>query len=126
MPFPVVGALLGGGSILGGILGGKGAKKAANVQAELGREALALQERMFEQGRADLAPWRQAGGQAIGQGLAMLQPGYDYTASPGYQFRFNEGQRAVDSSAASKGQLFSGGTLKRPDPLWTRRSRCRF
>jgi hypothetical protein len=106
------GALLGGGSILGGILGGKGAKKAAKAQVQLGREALDLQKQMFEEGRTDLAPWREAGGQAIGQGLAMLQPGYDYTASPGYQFRFNEGQRAVDSSAAAKGMLMSGGTLK--------------
>jgi hypothetical protein len=42
----------------------------------------------------------------------MLKPGYDYTTSPGYQFRFNEGQRAVEGSAASKGMLMSGGTLK--------------
>jgi hypothetical protein len=104
--------IAGGASILGGILGGKGAKKAAKAQVELDREALGLQHDMFEEGRADLAPWRNAGGQAIGQGLAMLQPGYDYTASPGYQFRFNEGQRAVDSSAAAKGMLMSGGTLK--------------
>lgn len=108
-----VGAIIGGGaSILGGVLGGKGAKKAAKAEAQMGREALALQEKMFEEGRADLAPWREAGGQAIGQGLAMLQPGYDYTASPGYQFRFGEGQRAVESGAASKGMLMSGGTLK--------------
>jgi hypothetical protein len=99
-------------SVLGGIMGGKGAKKAAKAQTQLGREALALQKQMFEQGRADLAPWRAAGGQAIGQGLAMLQPGYDYTTSPGYQFRFGEGQRAVESSAASKGMLMSGGNLK--------------
>lgn len=113
MPANVVGAgIMAGGSLLGGILGGKGAKKAAKAQVQVAREALALQERMFNQGRADLAPWREAGGQAIGQGLAMLQPGYDYTASPGYQFRFNEGQRAVDSSAASKGLLMSGGQLK--------------
>lgn len=112
MAFPVGAAILGGSSILGGIFGGKGAKKAAKAQTQMGREALALQERMFQQGREDLAPWRAAGGQAIGQGLAMLQPGYNHTTSPGYQFRFSEGQRAVDSSAASKGMLMSGGTLK--------------
>ena len=107
------GAIIGGGaSILGGVLGGKGAKKAAKAEVALGRDALALQERMFQQGRADLAPWRDAGGQAIGQGLAMLQQGYVHTTSPGYQFRFGEGVRAVDSSAASKGMLMSGGTLK--------------
>jgi len=104
--------IAGGASVLGGVLGGKGAKKAAKAEVALGREALALQKQMFEQGRADLAPWRAAGGQAIGQGLAMLQPGYDYKTSPGYDFRFGEGQRAVESSAAAKGQLLSGGNLK--------------
>jgi len=104
--------IMGGASILGGIMGGKGAKKAAKAQVQMGREALALQDRMFQQGREDLAPWRQAGGQAIGQGLAMLQPGYNHTTSPGYQFRFGEGQRAVEGSAASRGMLMSGGTLK--------------
>lgn len=31
---------------------------------------------------------------------------------PGYQFRFDEGQRAVERGAAAKGNLLSGGTLK--------------
>jgi hypothetical protein len=101
-----------GGSLLGGVLGGKGASKAAKAQTQLGQQALQLQQQMYNQGRADLAPWREAGGQAIGQGLAMLQPGYDYTASPGYQFRLGEGLRGVENSAAARGLLQSGGTLK--------------
>lgn len=101
-----------GGSLLGGVLGGKGAKKAAKAEVGMQREALALQKQMYEQSRADLAPWREAGGQAIGQGFAMLQPGYDYTASPGYQFRLDEGLRGVENSAAARGLLQSGGTLK--------------
>lgn len=100
------------GSVLGGIFGGKGAKKAAKAQTQMGEAALKLQADMFNQTRADLAPWREAGGAAIGQGYAMLQPGYDHTTSPGYQFRFGEGQRAVESGAAAKGMLMSGGTLK--------------
>lgn len=31
---------------------------------------------------------------------------------PGYQFRLSEGQKALERSAAAKGGLFSGGTLK--------------
>lgn len=108
----IAGAVMGGTQLLGGLFGGKSAKKAAKAEVQLGREALALQKQMYDQSRADLAPWREAGGQAIGQGLAMLQPGYDYKTSPGYDFRFGEGQRAVESSAASKGMLMSGGTLK--------------
>jgi hypothetical protein len=113
MALPLLAAgIMAGGSILGGLFGASSAKKAAKAQVQLGRESLALQDKMFQQGREDLAPWRAAGGQAIGQGLAMLQPGYDHTTSPGYDFRFGEGQRAVESSAASRGMLMSGGTLK--------------
>jgi hypothetical protein len=111
-PVVVAAGIGAAGSLLGGIFGGKGAKKAAKAEVKMQEKALALQKQMYEQSRADLAPWRDAGGQAIGQGLAMLQPGYDYKTSPGYDFRFDEGQRAVESSAASKGMLMSGGTLK--------------
>lgn len=34
-------------------------------------------------------------------------------STPGYQFRMDEGRRAIDSSAASRGMLLSGGALKR-------------
>jgi hypothetical protein len=104
-------AILGGTSILSGVIGGKGAKKAANVQADYGNQALQLQKSIYDQNRADLAPWRAAGGEAIGMGLDMLKPGYDYTASPGYQFRLSEGLKGVENSAAAKGILESGGTL---------------
>lgn len=105
-------AVMAGGSILGGVLGKSSAKKAANAQVKLGEQALALQKQMYDQSRADLAPWREAGGTAIKGGLAMLMPGYDYTTSPGYQFRMDEGNRAIENSAAAKGMLMSGGTLK--------------
>ncbi len=32
--------------------------------------------------------------------------------TPGYKFAFNEGQRAVQTGAASRGTLLTGGTLK--------------
>lgn len=112
MPFPVAAGIMAGASIVGGLLGGKGAKKAAKAEAKAAAAAIAEQRRQFDLSRQDLAPWTAAGGAAIGQGYAMLQPGYDYKTSPGYEFRFKEGQRAVDSGAASKGMLMSGGTLK--------------
>jgi hypothetical protein len=100
------------GDIAGAVIGAHAAKKAANAQTKMGEEAIQLQRDMYNQSREDLAPWRQAGGQAIQQGFAMLQPGYDYKTSPGYDFRFNEGQRAIESGGAAKGMLMSGGTLK--------------
>jgi hypothetical protein len=104
--------IAGGASILGGVLGGKGAKKAAKAEVALGRDALALQEKMFNKVWDGTAVGRELGQKSMGDAYAMLQPGYDYKTSPGYDFRFDEGQRAVESSAASKGMLMSGGNLK--------------
>lgn len=99
-------------SFLGDIFGGGAAKKAAKAQVKAAQMGVDELHRQFDLTRSDLAPWREAGGAAIQAGAAMLQPGYDYTTSPGYQFRFGEGQRAVESGAAAKGMLMSGGTLK--------------
>lgn len=35
-----------------------------------------------------------------------------FQATPGYQFMLDQGQKAIDNSAASTGSLFSGATLK--------------
>lgn len=94
------------------VIGSKAASKASKAQVQSDAAAIAEQQRQYDLNRADLAPWREAGGQAIGQGYAMLQPGYDYTASPGYQWRLGQGEQAIQGSAASRGHLLSGGTLK--------------
>ncbi|MEN3973115.1 hypothetical protein WJS89_10585 [Sphingomicrobium sp. XHP0235] len=109
---PISAGIIGGTSLLSGIFGGKGAKKAADAQVKSGEMAIGEMRRQYDQTRSDMAPWREAGGQAIGSLSAMLQPGYDHTTSPGYQFRMDEGKRAIESSAAARGGLLSGGTLK--------------
>lgn len=43
----------------------------------------------------------------------QMTPGYDgFQASPGYQFRLSEGVKAAERSAAARGLLQSGGTMK--------------
>lgn len=96
----------------GGLLKSSAGNKAADAQAQAAMYAADLQDKQFQQTRSDMAPWRTAGSQAIGQLSDMLKPGYDHTTSPGYEFRFDEGRRAVEGSAASKGLLLSGGNLK--------------
>ncbi len=108
-----VGAIIGGiASIGSGLIGSSAAGKAANAQSAAAQQGIGAIQQQYQQGRGDLAPWRTGGAQAFGQLSDMLQPGYDYTTSPGYQFRFGEGQRAVEGSAAAKGLLMSGGNLK--------------
>jgi hypothetical protein len=129
-----------GASVLGGVIGGFGASKAAdtqagaardaaNIQAQSAREAQALQKQMFEQQVAGQEPFRQAGltGQNrlmeyLGLGGNAGAAGYgkygrdfgmsDFQADPGYAFRLGEGQKALDRSAAARGGLISGGALK--------------
>lgn len=112
MGFPVAAAIAGGTSLISGIFGKNAANKAADAQVRSGEQAIAEMRRQYDLSRKDFAPYREAGGEAIKGGLAMLQPGYDHTTGPGYQFRVSEGMRAIDNGAAAKGMLMSGGTLK--------------
>src|SRR6185369_13561279 len=108
-----LGAVIGAVATVGSaVIGAGAAGKAANAQSDAAKYAADLQMQQYQQSREDATPWRVAGGKAITQLSDMLKPGYDYTTSPGYQFRFKEGQRAIDSSAAAKGLLLSGGQLK--------------
>ena len=129
-----------GASVLGGVIGGFGASKAAdtqagaardaaNIQAQSAREAQALQKQMFDIQREGQEPFRQAGltGQNrlmeyLGLGGNAGAAGYgkygrdfgmsDFQADPGYAFRLGEGQKTLERSAAARGGLISGGALK--------------
>jgi hypothetical protein len=123
MPF-VSAAIAAGGAIAGGALGMSGASKQANAALQGTEDSLALQKQEYNQNRADQAPWRQAGGQAVSTLSSMVEPGgslshnfgaQDFQTDPGYDFRLQQGQQALDRSAAAKGNLFSGGTLKAND-----------
>lgn len=87
--------------------GANQAGKAAESQAAAGREAMA----MFK-------PWMDNGAWAIGQGANMLGKSGPEAAKnaflqdPGYQFRVDEGQRALERSAAARGGLASGKAIK--------------
>lgn len=111
------GTLLGsiGGNLLGGLLGSNASNKAANSQLQGQREANALQRGMYDQTREDYAPWREAGSSALSQLQALLANPQSITQTPGYDFRLNQGQQAIDRSAAARGNLYSGGTLKALD-----------
>ena len=102
------------------VVGASTAKSAAKTQAGAADRASDLQREMFEQTRADQAPYREAGYNALAnlQRTAGNVPGAfkfgagDYQADPGYAFRLSEGQKALDRQAAARGGLISGGALK--------------
>jgi hypothetical protein len=106
---PITGAIIGGSSLLGGLFGSSSAKKAARAQEQLQREALAEQRRQFDLTRADQAPWMQAGQNALSR---LENPGANFTAAPGYDWRRSEGERGLGSSFAARGGATSGNALK--------------
>lgn len=180
------------GAIIGSAVVGAGSSivagnKAANAQKQAAQQSSDVQRYMFDQSRADQAPYREVGTAALGKlaemygvgtgggvdwggyfkslddpaqrdylmnwsgapgslgkmtpeeygkfyytndlrGKQANDPNYTgadlsqfkggvanyggFTASPGYQFRLDEGQKAIERSAAARGGLNSGATMK--------------
>lgn len=109
------------GAAVGVVGGALSSRSAAGAQTDAANQANQTQLAMYEQQRADAEPWRQAGMTALGQlGTGTAAGGEfnrnfgpaDFQADPGYQFRQQQGQQALERSAAARGGLLSGGTLK--------------
>jgi len=102
------------------VIGASTARSAAKTQAGAAEKASDVQQQQYEQTRADQAPYREAGYNALAnlQRTAGNVPGAfkfgagDYQADPGYAFRLSEGQKALERQAAARGGLISGGALK--------------
>lgn len=111
-----VAVAVGGGAVIGGVLASNAAGDAADKQAEAAKQANETQWNIFQQQRQDQAPWREAGATAL-SALANgdFQKDFgagDFLKDPGYDFRLKEGANALERSAAAKGGLMNGGTLK--------------
>lgn len=126
-------AILGVGSAIGGIAQGIGAARSAKAgqegadqQLQVLQDAVSPYQDYGEQGMGAYWNALQAGPQLAGAGfsrqqmragrnalsMAMDQLGQDFQTSPGYQFALDEGQRAIEGSAAAQGGLYSGATMK--------------
>jgi hypothetical protein len=104
------------GFIAGSVIQGYGANKAAETQADAQRAATAAQERMFKRQIELQEPFRQAGVNALPELVAASRYtpfGMEqFQADPGYGFRLKEGLRALEGSAAQRGGLLSGNTMR--------------
>lgn len=115
MPAPIVavGAAVAAGSAAAGIYGAnksaKAQEKAADKAAQAQKNALAAQTELakpyVEAGKTALTEYQKL---APYQSFGMQQ----FQADPGYGFRMSEGLKALERSAAARGLLQSGGTLK--------------
>lgn len=105
-----------GAAILGSALISGGASLfAGSQQASAARNALAFQQAESQRQQQNFAPYLGLGQQAAGRVGDVIngQPGWDnFLRSPDYQFRFNEGMRGLENSAAARGGLLSGNFLR--------------
>jgi hypothetical protein len=114
-----LGASLGGGLQQSAAAGdqAKAIEQAGQQAAQSTQQAADIQRQLFERQVALQEPWRQAGVGALNQ-LIPLSQQYtpfgmqQFQQDPGYAFRMSEGMKALDRSAASRGGLLSGATLK--------------
>ena len=95
-------------------------------------QQLALQTQVYQQSRADFAPYRESGTANVNQLNTLLGIGGNTGAAdygkyataeftpemfakgvdPGYAFRLSEGLKGIDRQAAARGGLISGNALK--------------
>jgi hypothetical protein len=127
MPDPI--SAIAGSAVLGAGASIYGSSKASSAQQDAANQANATQLQMYNQQRADLAPYSAVGTEGLNALRTYLGVGGDKTAAnyggfnqrfgmdqftmdPGYAFRLKEGQNALDRQAAARGGLISGGALK--------------
>lgn len=111
------------------------AEEATDAQVEIADKQIQLARDTQNQITQNLSPYRAAGENALNIQRQQVSDGFQYSAAPGmndaipeyvhslpsidefrdssgYQFQLEQGQRAIDGSAAAQGNLFSGATLK--------------
>jgi len=113
----IVGAIA--GPVLGGIFGGSSQTSAGNQMAtgqmqgaQVANQQLAAAGNNAQQ---NVQPYMQAGQQALGQYQNLLNGGaanFDLSKMPGYNFQMQQGQQALDNSAAARGGALSGNALQ--------------
>jgi hypothetical protein len=125
----MVAAAIAGAAVVGAGASIYGASQAASAQESAANQAANSQAAMFERQVALQEPFRQAGLTAQNRLLTLLGLGVDPNAAdfgkyardfgmkdfqtdPGYGFRMSEGMKALERSAAARGGLLSGATLK--------------
>lgn len=126
-------------STIAGLIGQQGAQAGGNMAGDAANRAAQMQQEEATRSRAALSPWTSAGTGAVSKITNLLGLGSivtnggnyntygwdpanakekqteafaDFQTTPGYQFRMDEGVKALDRSAASRGLLRSGAQQK--------------
>lgn len=121
--------VVGAASVAGGAISASGARSAGRAQADAAKQAAQLDKEMYYDQAARMEPFRQAGlttqtelmrqlglsGDANSAGYGNLLKNFsqqDFQTDPGYGFRLKEGLKAIDRTAAARGNMISGAAMK--------------
>jgi len=125
-----IAAAIVGSALVGGAISARASSKASKAQQQAAEQSADVQREIFERQTELQEPFRQSGitsqnelmrllglgesGRGTPEyGMLTRQYGMDqFQQDPGYGFRLSEGMKALDRSAAARGGLLSGGTLK--------------
>lgn len=116
-PLAAIGAGL---NIVSGLMGSSSAKKAAQEQQRRMQQAMGVQQNVYDQARADNSPYARLGEFGTNALLDSLRSGdmtrrftaADMYDDPGYQFRLDEGKKALQADLSARGARYGGTALK--------------
>lgn len=106
MVLPILAAIASAG------IAANSANRAADLQNQRSQDQIDLSERIYEENVERFAPYTEFGNNALTSLASLMSGDEEYTPSTGFQFALDQGVSAVDNSAASGGNLFSGATMK--------------
>lgn len=123
---PLGGGLAAGGvSLLGNLLAGGKYDEAAAKQAAAQERALALQNQIYQETKANAAPWLTAGQDALPEYQRKVadftQPTYNYNQeafdkskfkSDGYDWILDQATKTNNAAMAAKGMSYGSGVMK--------------
>lgn len=132
MPIGIGMGLMAASGLASAGIGAAGAASAADAQAAQAAAQLAYQKKIYEDAQGNFKPYMGLGEQGLTAQKAALSgftapytqeqyrqsPLYtpmvsnlaELQATPGYQFQLQQGQQAINNSAAAQGGLLSGAT----------------
>jgi hypothetical protein len=120
MPDPVTGTIAAVATIGGGYMQSRAAKDAASIQARAAADAMDQERAMYQQGREDLAPYREQGYTAL-KDIERMKPfltaqfgpeQFGQYLDPSMAFRQRLGTQATERLANIGGGAISGNTLR--------------
>jgi hypothetical protein len=103
------------GNVIGSAISGRATRKAAQEQRAATSEAIAEQQRQYDQTRADFAPYRETGANALQRLYGTMDQAVTpemVMQDPGYQFGMDQGMQALQRAQSRMGGRVSGQALK--------------